>query len=84
MNLVTLIGLSAGTLTTVSFLPQVVRIWRRRSAADLSLGAILAFAAGIALWLWYGIELHALPIVVANAVTLALNLSILSLKLRHR
>jgi len=80
---VTLIGLLAGALTTLSFLPQVVRIWRTRSAADLSYVAVLTFTIGIALWLWYGLLLHSLPIILANAVTLALNLSILGLKIAH-
>ncbi len=79
----TVIGLLAGGLTTASFMPQVIRIWRRRSANDLSLTASVMFTVGITCWLIYGIQLHALPIIVANAVTLGLNLSILGLKLRH-
>ena len=80
---VTLIGLLAGALTTLSFLPQALRIWRTRSARDISYTALLCFIAGISLWLWYGALLHSLPIVLANAVTLALNLSILGLKIAH-
>ncbi len=80
----TTVGLLAGTLTTISFLPQVIRIWRRRSAADLSLLATVTFTVGITLWLLYGVALHSLPLILANAVTLVLNLSILTLKLRHR
>ncbi len=79
----TVIGLIAGGLTTASFMPQVIRIWRRRSANDLSLTASVMFTVGITCWLIYGIQLHALPIIIANAVTLGLNLSILGLKLRH-
>ncbi len=80
---VTLIGLLAGALTTLSFLPQALRIWRTRSAKDISYTALLCFIAGISLWLWYGVLLRSLPIVLANAVTLALNLSILGLKIAH-
>ncbi len=79
----TAIGLLAGGLTTASFMPQVVRIWRRRSANDLSLTASVMFTIGITCWLIYGIQLHALPIIIANAVTRGLNLSILGLKVRH-
>jgi len=67
----------------LSFLPQALRIWRTRSAKDISYTALLCFIAGISLWLWYGMLLHSLPIVLANAVTLALNLSILGLKIVH-
>lgn len=77
------LGLLAGSLTTLSFMPQMLRIWRRRSADDLSYGALALFIAGISLWVLYGAALHSFPIMVTNAVTLVLNLSILALKIRH-
>ncbi len=82
--LVTIIGLVAGTLTTAAFVPQVLRIWKRRSAADISGFGVTMLTIGVALWMIYGIEVGSLPIILANAVTLALNLSILGLKVRHR
>lgn len=75
-----LLGLIAGTLTTLAFLPQVIKIWKSRSAHDISLGMFLLFSAGVALWLVYGIRLGAVPIIAANAVTLALSLAILGMK----
>ena len=81
---VEILGAVAGTLTTVAFLPQVVRIWRRRSARDLSLAWIVTFTSGVALWLAYGIALASRPILIANAVTLGLMLLILYFKLRER
>lgn len=77
------IGLAAGTLTTLSFTPQLARIWKRRSAADISYTALLSFIAGIALWLWYGLLIHSLSVILANGVSIALNLSILALKIIH-
>ena len=77
------IGYLAGALTTLSFMPQLLRIWRRKSAADISYAALLAFIVGIACWLWYGIAINAWPIIIANGVTLALNIGILGLKLLH-
>jgi MtN3 and saliva related transmembrane protein len=74
------LGLAAGTLTTVAFVPQVVRIIRLRHADDLSWWMFGIFAAGVALWLWYGIRLDALPVILANVVTLALAVTILLLK----
>ena len=78
------LGAAAGTLTTLAFLPQVVRTWRRRSAADLSLAWVAVFSAGVLLWLVYGILLRSRPIIVANAVTLALTSFLLWCKLRFR
>jgi len=78
------LGLAAGTLTTIAFVPQVVKLWRSRSTRDISLGMFVTFSIGVALWLLYGLAIHAWPIVLANAVTLLLALTILILKLRHR
>ncbi|HVC19497.1 MAG TPA: SemiSWEET transporter [Vicinamibacterales bacterium] len=79
-----LIGFAAGTLTTLAFVPQVVRTWRTRSATDISFGMLLAFNLGVALWLVYGLGLRAVPIIVANGATLALALILLVLKIADR
>jgi MtN3 and saliva related transmembrane protein len=82
-EIVNAIGLAAGALTTLSFMPQLVRIWQRRSARDISYTALLSFIAGISLWLWYGLLVGSMPVIIANAVSIALNLSILAPKIRH-
>lgn len=79
-----LIGYVAGGLTTASFLPQVVQTWRSRSAGDLNLGWLAAFLTGITLWLVYGVLLGAWPIILCNAVTVALVAILLVLKLAAR
>jgi MtN3 and saliva related transmembrane protein len=78
------IGAVAGLLTTIAFLPQVVRTWRTRSTEDISALMFVLFCSGVALWLVYGLMIAALPVVLANAVTLVLAGSILVLKLRER
>jgi Uncharacterized conserved protein len=82
MDTVTLLGLAAGFLTTASFLPQVVKTWRTRSAQDLSYGMIVLFISGITLWLLYGIEIQSLPIIAANGMTILLLLVLLGMKIR--
>ena len=77
------IGSTAAVCTTLSFLPQLVRVWRRKSARDISLTMFLLFSFGVACWLVYGLGLGSGPIVAANAVTLALALAILALKIRY-
>ncbi len=79
---INLIGYAAATGTTISFLPQLIRVVRLRSARDISLGMFLIFSAGTVLWLTYGLLSRSWPVAVANAVTLVLSLSILILKLR--
>lgn len=76
------IGYAAATMTTVAFVPQLVRVIRLRSAHDISLGMFLIFSAGTFAWLVYGLLMHSGPMTVANAITFALSVSILVLKLR--
>ena len=77
-----IIGLLAGTLTTLSFVPQVVKAWRTRSLTDFSLPMLLTFAIGVSLWVVYGVMIGGVPVIVANAITLALVLALLAMKLR--
>ena len=81
MDLINLIGTLAGILTTIAFIPQVLKTWRTRSAGDISLLMFLLFSSGVLLWLIYGLLLHAMPIIIANGVTLSLSASILTLKI---
>ena len=76
------IGSAAAVCTTVSFLPQLIHVWRRKTARDISLTMFLLFNLGLFLWLLYGIGIGSAPIIVANTVTLILALTILVLKLR--
>jgi MtN3 and saliva related transmembrane protein len=75
------IGYAAAALTTLSWVPQLQRTWRTRSAADLSTGMLAAFTTGVALWLVYGLALGSSPVILANGVTLALALGLIVLKL---
>lgn len=83
MASIELIGYLAATLTTAAFLPQVVQVWQSKSTKDLSLPTLLSFIAGVSMWLIYGLLLNSSPIIVANAVTLLLNLVILRFKLKY-
>ena len=76
------IGSIAAFCTTVSFVPQLIRVWTRKSARDISLMMFLLFAFGVGCWLIYGLGIGSTPIIAANAVTLALALAILVLKIR--
>jgi len=83
MQLPELIGYLAASLTTCSFVPQALQTFRTRDVSGISLGMYSVFTAGVALWLVYGLALAAWPIVVANAITLALAGAILAMKLRY-
>jgi MtN3 and saliva related transmembrane protein len=76
------IGYVAATMTTTSFVPQLIRVVKLRSARDISLGMFVIMAVGTALWLVFGILSHSTPIIFANAVTVSLSIAVLVLKLR--
>jgi MtN3 and saliva related transmembrane protein len=79
---VDLIGSLASALTTIAFIPQVWRVWKTRSAHDLSLPMYLIFTSGVVLWLLYGLLLGAMPIIVGNVMTLFLAGTVLAMKLK--
>lgn len=84
MRALELVGYAAAFLTTCSFVPQAWLTFRTRDVRGISLGMYSAFTCGVALWLLYGVLLGAWPIVVANAITLALASAILAMKIRYR
>ena len=84
MQITEAIGYLAASLTTCSFVPQAWLTFKTKDVSGISLGMYSAFTLGIALWLAYGLLISAWPIVVANAITLALASAILLMKLRYR
>lgn len=82
-ELVEIIGFSAGAITTASFLPQLIAVYRQKSAKDLSWTYLAMFTSGVVLWLVYGLMLSAPPIIAANAVTLTLLGCIMTLKIKY-
>jgi MtN3 and saliva related transmembrane protein len=83
LNLQELIGIFAGVLTTIAFLPQAIKIWRSKSARDVSLSMFVCFCTGVVLWVIYGFMLGAFPVILANVVTLCIAATILVFKLRY-
>ena len=83
-DIVELIGYLAAILTTLAFVPQVIRTWRTKSADDLSFGMLAAFSTGVLLWLVYGIARRSIPIVGANVVTLVLSTVLMIMQRRFR
>jgi MtN3 and saliva related transmembrane protein len=82
-DLVNAAGAIGAVLTTVCWLPQATKIIRERDTSAISLSATAAFTVGIGFWLLYGLALVDWPLIVSNAVTLALMAVILALKVRH-
>jgi MtN3 and saliva related transmembrane protein len=82
MDTANILGLVAGFLTTFAFVPQAMKIWKSKSAREISLRTYLAFGAGVALWMTYGMIKGEMPIVLWNGVTLVLAAAIVAMKIR--
>jgi len=74
------IGMVAAVLTTASFLPQVIKCYKTRQTKDISIIMYSLFSLGVAFWVVYGIIVEAVPVIIANAITLLLVLSIIYFK----
>jgi MtN3 and saliva related transmembrane protein len=83
-NLITILGLTAGVLTTIAYLPQLIKTWQSKSADDLSWSMLIVLCLGIILWLVYGAYVHDIPIIAANIVTFVFAGMILILKIKYR
>ena len=83
MTLVTLIGLAAAFCTTISYIPQIKKIWGSGDTEDISLTMFLILGGGIALWVVYGVLKGDGVIILANSVSLAFLCAILFFKLRN-
>ena len=84
MDIYEILGLIAATITTASFVPQVYKTWKSKSAESLSLTMYITFFIGIVLWLIYGIHLNSLPMILANSITAVLALMLIIFKFRYK
>jgi MtN3 and saliva related transmembrane protein len=82
-SLTTIVGLSAALCTTISYVPQLKKCYQTGRTGDLSLKMFLILAAGIALWVLYGVLQGDAVLVLANGVSLAFLAIILVFKLRE-
>jgi MtN3 and saliva related transmembrane protein len=83
MNGMTFLGLVAAACGSLGYLPQVIKTWRSRSAADISCEMFALFMTSGVLWLAYGVALHDVAIIAANVTGLGLTLTILYFKRRY-
>ena len=76
-------GYIAAILTTAAFLPQLIKTLKTKKAEDVSLITLIMFICGVGFWIIYGYKISSAPILLANIITLILNLSILISKLYY-
>lgn len=79
-----LLGFIAGFCTTLSLVPQVIKVIRTRQTRDIALGMYVLMVIGVFFWLLYGLSTKAISVIVANSITLVLSLIVLVYKLREK
>ena len=84
MSFLEILGLSAGTITSITFLPQVIQIWKTKSAKDLSLSMLGLLIIGVSMWLSYGILAKDVAIIYTNSMVLMMSFIMLYFKLRFK
>jgi len=84
MTAIQILGLAAGTITSITFLPQVIQIWKTKSAKDLSMVMLLLLIVGVSMWLSYGILIKDAAIIYTNSMVLAMSFIMLIFKLKFK
>jgi len=72
-----ILGIAAGILTSVSMIPQLIKVIKEKDVKDISLVMLLILISGLSLWIWYGIKKDELPIILSNSFAVLVNISLL-------
>jgi MtN3 and saliva related transmembrane protein len=78
-----ILGLAAGTISSITFLPQVIKIWQTKSAKDLSIPMLLLLVLGVSMWLAYGIIIKNVPVIYTNSMVLLMSFIMLFFKFKY-
>ena len=79
-----IIGIVAGIFTSISLLPQLIKILKHKKAEDISLFYLVILFVGLSLWVWYGALRDDLPIIVTNGFSLVINGVIIGFGIRYK
>ena len=84
MTAIEILGLAAGTIPSITFLPQVTRIWKTKSAKDLSMNMLFLLILGVSMWLVYGVVQKDLAIIYTNSMVLVMSVIMFFFKIKFR
>jgi MtN3 and saliva related transmembrane protein len=84
MNYIDVLGYAAGAITSLTFLPQVIKTWKEKSARDISLMMFVIAAVNETMWIVYGVLLNNWVIILTNAIVLSMSLIMLYFKLSYK
>ncbi len=75
--------MAAGALTTIAYLPQVIKVWKTRSTHDISAGMFITLCLGLVMWTFYGFSINSTPVIIANIISFVLAFTVLVFKIRE-
>ena len=84
MDWINVVGYTAGTLSAITFLPQVIKTWKMKAAGELSFGMILLVTGSVSMWICYGLLLKNNVIIITNSVVFILSLFLIYFKLNYK
>ena len=84
MQTITIIGIIASVCTAISLLPQLIKIINEKQASDISYWVLIILIIGLIFWVIYGLMLKDVIIITANTVSLAINISLMTLNLLYK
>ena len=83
-ELVEIMGLIGAFLSSITFMPQVYKTWKMKSAGDLSLSMMLIVFTSTLIWLVYGFSLHLMPVIICNGIIMLLSALLIYFKLTFK
>jgi MtN3 and saliva related transmembrane protein len=83
MNITQIIGITAGILTAISMIPQLLKILKEKKAEDISITMLIVLLSGLCLWIAYGIMRDDLPIIATNSFSVLINITIVVLRIKY-
>ena len=84
MNFITIIGIFASACNATSLLPQLIKILKEKRAENVSIIMLVVLFAGLLLWIYYGFLTDNWIIIISNAVSMIINILIVSFALKYR
>ena len=83
-TLIQVTGITAGCITALSALPQLIKIFKEKKVEDISLWTLIVLITGLGLWTFYGFLKDDIPILATNLFSLLINVMLVFLRLKYK
>jgi len=83
-TLIKMVGITAGGITALSMVPQLIKIIKEKKVEDISIWMLIALLTGLGFWALYGFLKHDIPILVTNLISLVINFILMGLRIKYK